>query len=81
MSFYLKKNCLSRIFDLTLNDNLFDLLEELSFHNCCLLLVKVIADPTRNSILLSAGTDGRLAVLDVSFLKEDSTIDPVGRSL
>lgn len=67
-----------RIFDLTLNDNRLDLFQELSFHNCCVLQVKVIVDSTGNSLLLSAGTDGRLAVWDISSLEEDRTIDPVG---
>ena len=68
----------NRIFDLNLNDNRLDLLQELSFHNCCVLLVKVIVDPTGNPILLSAGTDGRLAVWDVSSVEEDATIDALG---
>jgi WD40 repeat protein len=45
------------------------------------LLVKVIADPDGNSILFSAGTDGRLAVWNVTILEEDKAIDPLGSLL
>jgi WD40 repeat protein len=54
------------------------LFHELNFHNCCVLLVKVVADPDGNTILFSAGTDGRLAVWDVTVVEEDKAMDPLG---
>ena len=70
-----------RIFDLSLEGCKLDLFHEVNFHNCCVLLVKVIADPDGNSILFSAGTDGRLAVWNVTILEEDKAIDPLGSLL
>nr|CAH0107907.1 unnamed protein product [Daphnia galeata] len=70
-----------RIFDLSLESCKLDLFHEVNFHNCCVLLVKVIADPDGNSILFSAGTDGRLAVWNVTILEEDKAIDPLGSLL
>lgn len=37
-----------------------------------------MTDSAGNSILLSAGTDGRLAVWDITSLEEDKCIDPIG---
>ncbi|XP_046645596.1 WD repeat-containing protein 6-like [Daphnia pulicaria] len=67
-----------RIFDLSLEGGRLDLFHELNFHNCCVLLVKVVADPDGNTILFSAGTDGRLAVWDVTVVEEDKAMDPLG---
>ena len=55
-----------------------DLFRELSFHNCCVLKVKIIGDPAGNSVLISAGTDGRLAFWNVSSVDDDSRLEPFG---
>ena len=54
-----------------------DLFQELVFHNCCVLQVKVMTDSDGNRILLSAGTDGRLAVWNITCLQEDESIEPI----
>lgn len=70
-----------RIFDLGLDECRLDLFQELRFHNCCVLQVKVTNDWRGNAILLSAGTDGRLAVWNITSLEEDQSIDPMASFL
>ncbi|KAI9558766.1 hypothetical protein GHT06_015555 [Daphnia sinensis] len=67
-----------RIFSLALDGCRLDLFQELSFHNCCVLQVKVVADAYGNSILFSTGTNGRLAVWNITSLEEDKGIEPIG---
>lgn len=67
-----------RIFSLALDGCRLDLFHELSFHNCCVLQVKVVADAYGNSILFSTGTNGRLAVWNITLLEEDKGIEPIG---
>ena len=55
-----------------------DLFHELSFHNCCVLKVQTLRDVAGNWILLSAGTDGRLAFWNISALVEDAVLEPFG---
>lgn len=68
----------SRIFSLSLDGCRLDLFQELNYHNCCVLQVKMVPDQYGNSILLSTGTNGRLAVWNITLLEEDKAIEPMG---
>jgi len=62
----------------SLNTRRLELLQEWSFHKCCVLQVKIIASNCVEALLLSTGTNGRLAVWDVSEIEEDSQMEPLG---
>lgn len=66
------------MFELSLSDNRLNLFQEMSFHDCCVLQVKIVADSTGNIILLSAGTDGKIAVWNITTLEEDVALEPIG---
>lgn len=69
----------SRIYDVELDSRQLELIQELDFHHCCVLQVKVVKEnastgPNR-ALLLSAGTNGRLAVWDVTTCCQESSDD------
>ena len=63
---------------MSLNTRRLEILQEWSFHKCCVLQVKIITSDAGEALLLSAGTNGRLAVWNVSEMEEDSQIEPLG---
>lgn len=67
-----------RVFDLTLDTRHMDLFHELSFHNCCVLKIQTLRDAFGNCILLSAGTNGRLAFWNINTLDEGTPLEPFG---
>ena len=67
------------MFELELDSRHLELLHELSFHNCCVLKVKILRDLSQNAILVSAATDGRLAFWNVGRVHEhDAALEPFG---
>lgn len=61
-----------RVYVLSLEDRHLDLFQEIDFHHCCVLLVKVVeAAAAGRFFLISAGTDGRLAVWDATTWADD----------
>lgn len=62
---------------MSLNTSRLEVWQEWSFHKCCVLQVKIIASDG-DELLLSTGTNGRLAVWNVNKMEEDSQMEPLG---